>query len=155
MLKGNPGDGPEREAKMKARKVLVIDDDKKFLSEIEETLIMGGYNPVLVSDAFSAIDTVIQNKPDIILMELRIPHKSGFELTYAINQAFESRRVPIIAMSSFFKDEFSWLLNFCGIKKWLKKPFHPLNVFWAIENEIEEGNQCDRKRSLAVIEGIA
>jgi len=129
---------------MQDRKVAVIDDDKKFLGEIEEILTMGGYAPVVVNDPFLVVDTVVQSKPDIILLELRMPRKNGFELSYALNRVFAARRMPIIAMSAFFKDEFSWLLDFCGIKRWLKKPFQPLDVIWAIENEIEEGNQWKR-----------
>jgi len=29
-------------------------------------------------------------------------------------------------------------MDFCGIKRWIKKPFLPLDVIWAVENEMEE-----------------
>ena len=32
--------------------------------------------------------------------------------------------------------EFSWFLDMCGIKNWLRKPFQPLDAIWAIENGI-------------------
>jgi len=32
-------------------------------------------------------------------------------------------------------------MDFCGIKRWIKKPFLPLDVIWAVENEMEEDNQ--------------
>jgi CheY-like chemotaxis protein len=99
---------------------------------------MGGYTPILVSNDFLAVDTVIRNNPDVVLMELRMPHKNGFELTDALNRALGTRRVPIIAMSASFKDEFRWVLDFYGIKRWIRKPFQPLDVIWAIESEITE-----------------
>ena len=123
---------------MRYRKIAVIDDDKESLSEIEEILLLGGYIPVVVNNALSAVDTVIQSKPDVILLELRMPVKNGFELSDTINRVFETRRIPLIAMSDLFKKELGWFLDFCGIKRWLKKPFQPLDVIWAIENEIEE-----------------
>jgi len=97
---------------------------------------MGGYTPIPVIDPLLAVDTIIQHRPDLILMELKMPRKNGFELTHTINQVFETKKVPIIAMSESYRDEFRWLLNFCGIKRWIKKPFQPLNLIWAIENEI-------------------
>lgn len=130
-------------------KVAVIDDDHDSLREFENVLKMAGYTPVLVNDAFWAVKTLTQNKPDVILMELRMPHKNGFALSDAINRVFETKRIPIIAMSNLFKDEFKWLMDLCGIKRWIKKPFQPLDVIWAIENEIEEDNQWERKRHLA------
>jgi len=102
-----------------------------------------------------AVDAVMENKPDIILMELRMPRKSGFELTHAINQVFETNKVPIIAMSESYKDEFRWLLHFCGIKRHIKKPFQPLDLIWAIENEIEDGDHWDMERRPVNVEIMA
>ena len=126
---------------MQNRKVAIIDDNEDSLRELEQILKMAGYTPVLVSDIFGNVDTVIENKPDVILMELKMPHKNGFALTDAINRVFETKKIPIIAMSNLFKDEFKWIMDFCGIKRWIKKPFLPLDVIWAVENEIEEDNQ--------------
>lgn len=154
MSKDNSNNRLERLWEMQNRKVAVIDYDKKFLSDIEEILLMSGYDPILINDESLVVNTVIHNKPDVILMELRIPHKNGFELSDTINRVNETNKIPIIAMSSFFKDEISWLLGLCGIKRWIKKPFQPLDVIWAIENEIEEQNQWNRRRHLSDIEII-
>lgn len=122
---------------MHYRKVAVIDDDRRFLGEIEEILELGGYLPVIVDDAQTAVDTVVQSRPDVVLLELRMSGKNGFELTHAINRVFETTRIPFIAMSDYFKEELHWLLDLCDIRRMLIKPFQPLDVIWAIENEIE------------------
>jgi len=140
---------------MQTRKVAIIDDNQDSLRELEQILKMAGYTPVLVDDIFGNVDTVIENKPDVILMELKMPHKNGFALADAINRVFETKKIPIIAMSNLFKDEFKWLMDFCGIKRWIKKPFLPLDVIWAIENELEENNQWDMERHLAGVEIMA
>jgi len=134
---------------MRNRKIAIIDEDKKILEKLEEILVMSGYTTVPVINPLIAVETVIQHKPDVILMELKMPHKSGFELTHTINGVFETRKVPIIAMSKSYKDEFRWLLDFCGIKRWIKKPFQPLNLIWAIENEIEEKIEFGMENRLA------
>jgi len=126
---------------MKNRKIAIIDEDKKILEELEEILNLSGYTPVTVIDPSLAVHTIMNNKPDIILMELRMPRKNGFELTHTINGVFETKKVPIIAMSESYRDEFRWLFELCGIKRWIKKPFQPLDLIWAIENEIEEGEK--------------
>jgi len=126
---------------MQNRTVAIIDDNQDSLRELEEILTMAGYTTIMVNDILTAVDTVINNKPDVILMELKMPHKNGFALADAINRVFGTNKIPIIAMSSLLKDEFKWLMDFCGIKRWIKKPFLPLDVLWAIENEMEEENQ--------------
>jgi hypothetical protein len=46
-------------------------------------------------------------------------------------------------------------MDFCGIKRWIKKPFLPLDVIWAVENEIEEDNQRGIERRLVGVEIMA
>ena len=137
---------------MQNRKVAIIDDDQNSFRELEKILKMAGYTPVLVNDILRNVDTVIENRPDVILMELKMPNKNGFALADAINRVFETKKIPIIAMSNLFKDEFKWLMDFCGIKRWIKKPVQPLNLIWAIENEIEEDNQWSVEKRLAGME---
>ena len=126
---------------MQNRKVAIIDDNQDSLRELEKILTMAGYTTILVNDILGAVDIVINNKPDVILMELKMPHRNGFALADAINRVFGAKKIPIIAMSNLFKDEFKWLMDFCGIKRWIKKPFLPLDVIWAVENEMEEDIQ--------------
>jgi len=130
-------------------KVAIIDDNQDSLRDLEKILKLAGYTPVLVNDVFGTVDTVVDNKPDVVLMELKMPHKNGFALADAINRAFDMKKIPIIAMSNIFKDEFKWLMDFCGIKRWIKKPFLPLDVIWAIESVMEEENQRSMEKRLA------
>jgi hypothetical protein len=58
-------------------------------------------------------------------------------------------------MSNIFKDEFKWLMDFCGIKRWIKKPFLPLDVIWAVENEMPEDNNWNMVKEIADVEIMA
>ena len=134
---------------MQNRIVAIIDDNQDSLIELEKILKMAGYAPILVNDVLEVVDMVVNNKPDVILMELKMPHKNGFALADAINRVFEMKKIPIIAMSNIFKDEFKWLMDICGIKKWIKKPFLPLDVIWAIESVMEEEKQQSTEKHIA------
>ena len=140
---------------MENRKIAIIDENKETLGELEGILNLAGYTPVPVINPLLAADTVIQIKPNVILLELGMPRKSGFELTSMINRVFETKKAPIIGISEHYKDEFRWLLDFSSIKRWIKKPFQPLDLIWAIENEIEEGNQWGMESRLAGMEIMA
>jgi len=85
---------------MQNRKVAIIDDNQDSLRELEEILRMAGYTPVLVDDILGAVDTAIENKPDVILMELKMPHKNGFALPmrsigFLKGRKFQSSRCQI------------------------------------------------------------
>ena len=137
-----------KERNMKNRKIAIIDDDRKIAKDLEAILTTIGHEPVVVNDALLAVDTVVQKRPDMILLELRMPHKNGFELAAEMNHVLEKAKIPIIAMSRFFKHEFRFLLNLCGIQAYLRKPFLPLDVIWAVESVTEENNQWDNERRL-------
>lgn len=128
---------------MKNKKIAVIDEDKAFLKELQGILSMSGYEPVVVNDTYLAVKMIAQFEPDVIILGLKMPRKNGFELAREINRVFEVKKIPIIAMSEIFKDEFKFLLDLCGIDKFLKKPFFPLNIIWAIENVTLESNQSN------------
>lgn len=125
---------------MRNKKIAIIDEDKSNLRVLKEVLISIGYTPVVINDAFSAVATAVRSKPDAIILELRMPHLNGFELAYEMNRIFETEKIPIIAMSSLFKNDPAPLMNLCGIHRYLRKPINPLDVIWAVENVIEESN---------------
>ncbi|MDO8663181.1 MAG: response regulator [Candidatus Omnitrophota bacterium] len=122
----------------KNKKVLIVDDDKGFLEELEENLSLSGYDMVAVNDPVSFLPIALREKPDIVLLDLKMPGKSGFQLADEMSRLFELQNVPIIAMSAYFKDEYRMLMNVCGIKKCLKKPFNPLDVISEIEGALAE-----------------
>lgn len=132
---------------MRIREAVIINDDHESLGDLEEILTVVGYNSVVVNDAFLAVDTVVQVKPDVILLELKMPRRNGFEIADEINNALQSNRIPIIAMSALFKDEFRFLFNLCGINRYLRKPLNPLDIIWALESLPEKNNSFEEESS--------
>lgn len=122
---------------MENGKIMIVDDDKEFLGELGETLALSGYSTVMVSDPISALDTAVREKPDIVLLDLRMPGKNGFQLADELRHVPQLMQVPIIAMTGNFKDAYNPLIKMCDIKKCLKKPFNPLDIIAEIEMLLE------------------
>ena len=116
------------------RKVMIVDDDQEFLEELKETLNLSGYETVVVNDAALVADVAAKTKPDVVLLDIKMPGKSGFQVADELSHISHLSHVPIIAMTAFFKDDYVPLMNISGIKKWLKKPFHPLDIIAQIED---------------------
>lgn len=121
-------------------KVLVVDDDKEFLEELKETLINAGYDVTGISESMSAVKVAREIKPTVILLDLKMNSMSGFEVADELKRFPETNRIPIIAMTGFYTmKEHSWLMNFCGIKICLKKPFSPEDVINSIGTTLKRG----------------
>jgi len=118
---------------MPNHKVMIVDEDKKFLDELEEILAFSGYDIIAQQDPHSVLPVVSKEKPHVILLNLKMPGKSGFQLAHELKSAPEFKHIPIIAMTGFFKNGYKAFLDICGIKKCLKKPFNPLDVILEIK----------------------
>lgn len=124
---------------MTARKVLIVDDDKEFLEELKEMLSNTGYDVTDVSDSVSAIKAARLIRPDVILLDLRMKSMSGFEVADRLKGFSETESIPIIAMTGFYTlKEHAWLMNFCGIRRCVSKPFNPLDVIAEIEGVLKD-----------------
>jgi DNA-binding response OmpR family regulator len=122
---------------MERRKVLIADDNCGFLDELEETLALSGYDMIAVSDPVSILEKAIAIKPSLILLDLKMPKKSGFQVAKELKENPQTAGIPVIAMSAFFEEKYKSLLEASGIKKCLKKPFNPLDVIAQIEEAFE------------------
>jgi DNA-binding response OmpR family regulator len=120
------------------KKIMIVDDDKEFLEELKETLSLGGYDLIAVDDPTMVSEKARSIKPDILLLDLKMPKMSGFQVADELKYLSECTHLPIIAMSAFIKDDYAAMLNICGIKYHLKKPFHPLDVIAKIEEVLAQ-----------------
>ncbi len=121
----------------KKKKVMVIDDDKEFLDEMVETLSLTGYDPVSVSESINVVKKVIQAKPNIILLDLKMDKKSGFKVASELMAKPETKDIPIIAITGVFThQEHRLLMKVCNIKNCIIKPINPLDVIHLIEKSV-------------------
>jgi CheY-like chemotaxis protein len=118
----------------KKKKIMVVDDDKDFLEEVSDMLNGAGYETVTVSDNESVVSVAQEAKPDLILLDLKMPLMSGFEIAGMLKAAIGTSRVPIIATSGFYAlKEREFLTTICGIDKFLKKPLSPPDLIKEIK----------------------
>ncbi len=122
---------------MSKKKIMVVDDDKEFLAELVETLLLSGYEAVAFDNVEQALGSAGKVAPDAIILDLKMPDKSGFQVAHELKQSSATAHIPILGMSAFYKDDYQSLLDICGIRKCFKKPFNPLEIIAELENIFE------------------
>lgn len=119
---------------MRKNRVMIIDDDKVFLEELNETLVLSGYEITQVNDPLSAVDKACSVKPDLIVLDIKMSGADGFQLAEKFKQLPETSNIPIIGMSAYFdRQKYSTLMSMCGIEAFLTKPFNPVDIIAQIE----------------------
>jgi len=123
--------------------IMIVDDNVELLEELENLLKLGGYDVIAISDGTKVMETALKDKPDLILLDLKMSPKSGFQIADEARYSMLLKGVPIIAMTGFFTEKQHFLMmKLCGIKTSILKPFRPLNLITKIEfalgNRLEE-----------------
>ncbi|OOG50742.1 response regulator [Polaromonas sp. C04] len=85
---------------MPVHKVLVVDDSKTELMVLTEMLEKNGMSVKTAENAEEAFRRLAQEKPDLILMDVVMPGKNGFQVTRAISRDPQYADVPIIMCTS-------------------------------------------------------
>ena len=85
---------------MTIHKILVVDDSKTELFHLADILGKKGYTVRTAENGEEAMRRLIEDKPDLILMDVVMPGQNGFQLTRAITRDPRWASVPVIMCTS-------------------------------------------------------
>jgi two-component system alkaline phosphatase synthesis response regulator PhoP len=91
---------PERawEAVM-AKQILLVDDDRNTAKYLSAVLSDNGYDPILAYDGSEGLAKVKQSTPDLIVLDVMMPKKTGFVLFKQLKEDKRYRDIPILMLS--------------------------------------------------------
>ena len=82
------------------KKALVVDDNVNNLTLEKDLLEVAGFQVFIAEDAVSGITIARNEKPDIILMDVRLPDMRGSAAAHILRQDKETRNIPIIFVTA-------------------------------------------------------
>ncbi len=85
-------------------KIILVEDDKFIARAYKDGLERAGFEVEVVSDGLEAIGKIRAEHPDLILLDLILPGKNGFEILEEIQMADELRSLPVVALSNLGQD---------------------------------------------------
>lgn len=93
---------------MSNQKILVVDDDQDFRQLIVFDLKKRGYNVVTASDGEEGLQKVTTEKPNLVLVDIKMPKMDGFTFVRKLKKEEGMERLPVIVLTSFepMKDMF-------------------------------------------------
>lgn len=104
-------------------KILLADDEPNIRLLGEKLLREAGYDVIVAVNGQEAIDKAIAEKPDLVITDIRMPLKTGFEVCKALRNDPMLAGVPIVILSAL-GDEFNKLTGFeGGANDYIIKPF--------------------------------
>ena len=111
--------------------IFVIDDEKNIRDILQKYMESEGYKVILFSDGVNVYQEMLRLKPDLLVIDIMLPHMDGLELCKEIRKSSE---IPIIFVSA--RDgEFDRILGLeLGGDDYLTKPFSPRELMVRIKN---------------------
>ncbi len=102
------------------KKVLIIEDEDKIRKIIKTFLEKKSFKIVEVADGKDAIDSFLTEKPDLVILDVMLPHKNGFEICKEIR---EFGNTPILMLTAKTQDNDEINSFQLGADDFLRKPF--------------------------------
>src|SRR5262245_26618071 len=126
--------------------ILVVDDDRRVVDLLNIALAAHGYRVVSAVDGEEAVRLALGKRPDLVVLDVRLPKKSGFEVCEILRQDPDDPFLPIIMVSAASEME-ARLQGFArGADDYLSKPFSPKELVARIKRLLARATDARESR---------
>jgi putative nucleotidyltransferase with HDIG domain len=129
------------------RTILVVDDDRRVVELLQISLTQNGYRVLTAMTGEEALAVVRRTPPDMVILDLRLPKKTGFEVCAAMKSTRETAHIPIVMVSASAEVDSRLQGLMHGADDYLTKPFSPKELLIKVRRIFE---RMDRHDVLAV-----
>lgn len=101
--------------------VLMVDDDQEIVRGASLRLRAAGYSLLTAHEADAGIAAAISNRPDLILLDVRLPRRDGLSVLSELKRRPETKSIPVVMLSASIVDQQAALD--AGARFFLRKPY--------------------------------
>ncbi|MFC1996760.1 response regulator transcription factor [Chloroflexota bacterium] len=109
-------------------RILVVDDDHEIVRLVKAYLENAGYTVLVAYDGETALHTLRREHPDLLVLDLMLPDRDGWDLTRLIRADQNLAETPIIMLTARVEDSDKIVGLEIGADDYVTKPFNPREV---------------------------
>lgn len=114
--------------KRREPRILVVDDEEDVVTFIKRALALEGMEVVTAFDGLSALDTALEEDPDLIILDIMMPIMNGYEVCARLRLEDKTKHVPVILLSSAYTTDTVRQAKIAGGSGYVAKPFTPAEL---------------------------
>ena len=133
---------------MNTQRILVVDDDKAIIEIVQAYLEQAGYSVLTADNGTSAMYTLRHGKPDLLILDLMLPDRDGWDITRTIRHDRQLSAVPIIMLTARVDDSDKIVGLELGADDYVTKPFNPREIVARVRallrrRQLDQADQSD------------
>jgi two-component system alkaline phosphatase synthesis response regulator PhoP len=113
---------------MSQQRILVVDDDKEVVRLMRAYLEQAGYQVLMAYNGETAIHMLRREKPDLMLLDLMLPDRDGWDITRLVRSDPTLAHIPIIMLTARVDDTDKIVGLEMGADDYVTKPYNPREV---------------------------
>lgn len=108
--------------------ILIVDDDTQIVRLLREYLEQTGFSVLVAYDGNSAIHSIYHNRPELVILDLGLPDRDGWDVTRIIRSDKHIATIPIIMLTARIDDADKIVGLELGADDYIPKPFNAREV---------------------------
>ncbi|HIP70900.1 MAG TPA: response regulator transcription factor [Anaerolineae bacterium] len=113
---------------MSKQRILVVDDDKEVVRLMRAYLEQAGYEVLVAYDGDTAVHILRRDEPDLLLLDLMLPDRDGYDITRLVRSDPALAAMPIIMLTARVEDTDKIVGLEMGADDYVTKPYNPREV---------------------------
>jgi len=128
---------------MERKKILVADDEANIVISLEFLMKREGYDVSVARDGQDALEAIFRDRPDLVLLDVMMPRRSGFEVCQAVRADDALRGVRIVLLTARGRDTDVAKGLALGADAYMTKPFSTRELIQKVAQVLEGGGAPD------------
>lgn len=138
---------------MSAKKILIVDDEEPIREMVAMNLEMAGFSCLEAADGRIAHGLVVDEKPDLILLDWMLPDISGIELARRLKRQEMTHDIPIVMLTAKGEEDHKIQGLETGADDYITKPFSPRELIARLKAVLRRSGTPD-DQSVIAIQGL-
>lgn len=117
-----------------AKKILIADDEPGVIMILGMRLRANGYHVIAAHDGMQAIELAHREKPDLILLDIKMPGKNGYSVFQDLREAVCTRSIPVVFFSALPPEQAEEKATQLGANGFVSKSADPEEIVARIKD---------------------
>ena len=119
-------------------RVLLIEDEPNIIEAIRFILSRDGWRVDTHADGSSAVEAVRSRSPDLIILDVMLPNRSGYDILNDLRRDETTRDLPVLMLTARGQKKARELAEKLGASRFMTKPFSNGDVLAAVRDLVPE-----------------